>query len=447
MSAEVLIELDPAAPIATAPPPLPMHRYRLPGLVLCLLMALATTGAAPAAVPMWHRAGMVPRVPADAIVELAANRLYVSVSAGERRITSAYATYPMRRLWSTETPDDGQGAPRLKVTRGGVLVQVGRYTDVLDPRSGGRLWRSPVPVQPLPGGRTGLVVDPQFRPGTLYDESSGDPGMLYFTADGVSHNRPPERTVLHGVDLVTGRQQWSTSLPGAIYAAPATADPATLVVVSAQRLDLLDADTGAVRRQRSLPANRDRVTAWSEIVGGLVLISSTTTTGDKVSAYSLDTLEPRWQRTLDANDGNTRACAGLLCERRRSTLVVLDPSTGDPRWESGGPTDLQAWGDTVLQVERSGDDPRPVRVVSRVTGAPLTDLLGWQELADGPTDGPLVLSRPDDVAGTAFGVLRPGQRTVLRIGRSDDRVSSCRADARLVACRIDQSLVLFTYQA
>lgn len=447
MSTEVLIELGPTAAEPVTSPPLPMRRYRPAGLLICVLLLLATSGAAPGVVPMWHRAGVVPGVPEDAVVELDGSRLYLSVSAGDHRITSAYTTFPMRRLWSAQTPDDGQGAPHLKAVRDGVLVQVGRFTDILDPDSGARLWRSPVPVQPLPGGRTGLVVDPRFRAGTLYDESSGDPGMLYFAADGVSHNRPPEVTELHGVDLRTGRQRWSTSLPGAVYAAPATTDPATVAVVSAQRLDLLDADTGAVRRQRDLPASLDRVAAWSEIVDGLVLIRSTTDTGDLVSAYALDTLQPRWQRILDSDDGNSRACVGLLCEWRPSSLVTIDPASGDPRWEIGGTADLKAWGGTVLEVDLSGEDSRPVRTISRVTGRTLTNLGGWQAVAEGPADAPLVLSRHDVTTGTGFGVLLPGQHAVLPIGRSDDRVSGCRAGTQLVACRLGAGLELFTYRA
>jgi outer membrane protein assembly factor BamB len=447
MSTEVLIELDtPAAvpDVAVAPP---ARRYRALGLALCAVLVLAVAGSVPAVTPMWRRAGVVPAVPGDGVYAVAGGRLYVSVAEGGRRVTSAYAMHPMRRLWTARTADDIDAPPRLAVFRGGLIVQNGKYTDILDARTGAVRWSSPVRVLPLPGGRTGLVVDPQFSPGTEYDESSGAPGMLYFALDGTSHTRPPERTVLRGVDLATGRQRWSTSLPGAIYASPATAQPATVVVVSSQRLEVRDADSGAVRRQQPMPVDPRRVATWSEVVGDLLLVSSTTPTGDMTNAYALDTLRPRWQRTLHSDSGNTRNCTGLPCERRSSTLMVLDPATGAARWESEGWVDLVAWAGQTLVFEGSGRDSRPVRVVNAATGAPQVDLSPWQAVAERSGDAPLVLSRTDFTAGTTFGVLRPGQRTVRELGHTDGLVQSCRSDAEVVACRSEQGIEVFVYRS
>lgn len=447
MSTEVLIELDtPTGAPATGTVP-PTRRYRPLGLALCVLLLLAVTAAVPAVTPMWRRAGVVPAVPSDGVYALDGDQLYVSVSSGSRRLTSAYAGDPLRRLWTTQTTDDADAVPRLAATWDGVVVHNGRYTDILDGRTGALRWSSPVNVQPMAGGRTGLVVDPQFEPGTEYDEASGAPGMLYFAADGTSHTRPPERTVLRGIDLATGRQRWTTSLPGAIYTGPATNRAEALLVVTSQQMELRDPDTGAVRRRQPLPPNPGRVTTWTEVMGGLILISTATSTVDTVNAYSLDTLQPRWQRSLRADSRNTRTCVGMLCERRASTLVVLDPATGRARWETDGSVDLTAWAGRTLVFEGTGKEPRPVWVVDAATGAPQVDLSPWQAVADAPDGTPLVLSRTDFTAGTTFGVLRPGQRAVRELGHTDGRVQSCRSDAELVACRSEQGIEVFVYRS
>lgn len=447
MSTEVMIELDSPGPTSDTSRRPPAHRYRVLGSALTVLLLLLLAGAAPAVTPSWHSSGLVAAVPADTVMEVTGARLYISVGQHGRRVTSAYATRPLRQLWTADTLDDPDAPPQLQAVQGQVIVQVGKYTDVLDARTGKLRWASPANVQPLPGGRTGLVTRPEFRPGSEYDESSGDPGILYFSPDGTSHTRPPERTELRGVDLATGRQRWSTSLPGAVYAAPTTGRPAGLVVVSSGRLDLLDADTGAVRRQRDLPASRGRVAAWSEIVGDLVLINSAGSDGDTVSAYGVDDLEPRWQRAVPVESGNSRSCTGLLCERRPSTLAVLDPRTGAASWQTKGSVDLVAWGRSAIEVEGSGSDPQPLRTVNPATGAAQTDLSEWQAYATGPRDSPLVLSRTDFTSGTTFGVLLPGQRMVRELGHSDALVISCQSTTGVVACRSERGIEVFTFRA
>ena len=444
MSAEVLIELDTTASARAADRTPPAHRYRPLGLAVALLLVLALAGAVPSVTPMWQRAGLVDVVGREPVIRVVGDRLYVTAIDGAQRVTAAWSASPLRQLWSARTADEDAPA-RLDVTHDAVVVQVGRHTDVLDARTGRLRWTSPVQVQVLPGDRTGLSQDPRYRPGSEYDESSGDPGALYYASDGTWYTRPPEQTVLNGTDLATGRERWSVSVPGSAFAAEATARPASVVVVASDRLQLLDADTGTVRVQRLLP-HGPQTTAYSEVVGDLLMVSDSYVDATTMTAYALDTLAPLWTRPVVEAAGNSRTCTGLLCERLPTRLAVLDRRTGAISWETDGQVDLIARGRSTLVVQGHFANPTPVRTVNPATGAEQADLTRWQSYADGPADQPLVLARPDSETGTVFGVLRAGQRTVTEIGRSDVPVTGCRSGATLVACIAAEGIEVFRYR-
>lgn len=448
MSTEALIELDAAPPVGSAPSRPPSHRYRAAGLALAALVVLMSAGATPPAPVVWERAGLVPAVAGDVVYEVARDRVYIASVIDDVWWASAYALRPFRRLWNVPTQGSTDVPMQLQAAGDQVLVQLGASTVVLDADRGAVRWVSPIPVQPLSGGRTGLVQQEQFRPGSEYDTSSGDPGPLYFSSTGVPHTRPPERTVVRGVDLATGTAKWSTEAAGSVFAAPATAAPATMVLVSAERLQILDAETGALLRERLLPRIAGAAVAWSEIIGDLVTVRHSAPAGDTVGAYGLGDLEPRWQRTQPGYSGNSRTCTGLPCEQTTSALDVLDPVTGSVRWRTDGSVDVLSRGPYALEVDAAASpDPRPVRTVQLATGATGVDLAAWRAYARSPADAPLVLMRDDGAAGTAFGVLTPGQRVVRPLGHSADEPFGCQSDHRLVACRTGSGVQVWSYRA
>jgi hypothetical protein len=443
-----MIELDVVPPADASRRRPPAQRYRLTGLMLVTVLVLALAGAAPAASVLWRRAGLVPAAGSDVVYEVDGDRVYVATPDGEVWSTSAYALRPFRRLWTVSSAGRADVPADLSPAGERVLLHLGQSTTVIDARDGVVRWVSPTPVQVLAGGRTGLVQEEQFRPGSEYDESSGDPGPLYFSSTGVPHTRPPERTVVRGVDLATGRPLWSTEAAGSVFAAPATAAPATMVVVSTDRMQLRDAGTGALLRDRRLPRIAGAADAFSEVVGDLVTLRHSSADGDTVAAYGLDDLEPRWQRTqVAAAAGNTRVCRGVPCEQTPSALDVLDPQTGVVRWRTDGTVDVVSRGPYALEVDASGADPRPVRTVQPATGVTGADLRDWQAFARGPAGAPLVLIRAGGGGGTVFGLLSPGLQVVRMLGHSALAFSGCRADDRLVACRGEAGIQVWSYRA
>jgi PQQ-like domain len=433
-----VIELVADAPAAPRPP---TRRHRRLAPAVTALLVLTLTGATPTSTVVWRRAAAV-ALPASDAFALAGDRLFVSGASG----TTAYRLDPRRRLWQVPAPAGAPDTPvQLQSAGDALLVQRGAAAAVLDPATGATRWTSPTPLTPLPGGRTVLAQDPQFRPGTEYDESSGAPGPLYFTATGVPHTEPPLRTVLTGYDAGTGRRLWSAAVPGSVDVAPDTGRPAFLVVAAAG-LSLRDAGTGAVLRERPLHAPG---VAYSEVAGDLVLLRYAEPDGGTVvHAYALDTLAPRWQSREQAQPGPAPSCAGLPCVQAGGAITVLDPASGVPRWRADRLVDrLVAFGRYTLELVGDGTWASPVRAVDRVTGAPLVDLSDWATYARGQGQGALVLSRADAAAGTDFGLLQPGWRAVRPLGRAPEALADCSADQRFVACRGGDGVAVWAYRS
>jgi hypothetical protein len=464
VSTEVLIELDtgPIAPAAPRNPP--VHRYRTIGLVLAVLLAFTTAGAVPELAPVWRRDGIAPVGP-DALFAMAGDRLYAASVTGSVRTVSAWSTRPFRALWTADLPaGDGDRLELLPVP-GRLLVRVvrsdlGPSTTALDDRTGVRAWLAPNDVLPLPGGHTGLVQEQTFRDGDEYDEDSGAAGPLWFSENGTAYRRPPDHTVLHGIDLTDGSERWSQRWRGSIFAAPATMHPATVVVVSAesdsnmvtQRLALLDADTGGVHRQRLLDGQAFDGSGLPEsginaqAVDGLLVLERSASNAITRTAFGLNDLEERWRLPYRDISGMSRFCAGVPCVETPYGLSVLDPVTGAVRWKTVGSSELTARGGHALELNVSGPVPVPRRTVDAATGAPRVDLSAWPTSVVGAPDAPLVLAAPDDRGGTAFGVLPRGGRAVRPLGRSSAPLSDCRVDTRLVACRAAAGVEVFEFR-
>ena len=300
-----VIELDldaPPVPPRTGPPLIRLLRPF--GLALTVVLLLAVGGAAPITPVLWRDLGVIPLTAEDARYVLSGDRLYTVDSPFEvRGDVTSWSLDPIRRDWTFATParaaggeDEIYGRTLLAPVDGVLLLQGESFaTSILDPGTGAVLWTTPGWPLPLGAGRA-LVQDSHFRPGTEYDPRSGDPGELFWSSSGRPHTEPPLRTSLSGVDIRTGARSWTAEAPGSVFVASIDAGSGVLVV-AADKLTVLDRDTGKVLRERTMPrpAGDDDV-AWAEVAGDLLLLRrSAADQGGTIIAYGTDTLDKRWE--------------------------------------------------------------------------------------------------------------------------------------------------------
>jgi outer membrane protein assembly factor BamB len=448
-----LIELDLDA--APAPPPSrpPARYFRFGAVLACAVLVLALGGAAPAASVLWRRAGLVPLDSPATTYQLVGGLLYTIDSNDDHRTTTAWSMDPVRKLWSVSTPrqvdESGsviQDGASVGVSGGYTLLQSSSGITIVDPKTGRIRWRAPQ-LTFVDDGEVAVVQRTEFAPGTLYDQSSGDPGPLYFSEDGVPHDQPPERTVLHGFDLGTGRERWTVSEPGSVYVVPAAGDGSGFVLVTADRLALLASDTGAVVREHALPHFAAGDISYPEVMGDLLILRHdiSDTGAGTATMFGLDTLTQRWEMTEAGRDGGG-SCVGLLCGQDGDRLAVLDPATGAPRWYLPRVTDLSARDGGALEMRGMSDTPLYLRDAR--TGQIKVDLNDWQSVAESADDSPIVVFRFEPPAGRAgFGVVLPGADHVQPLGLSTDRITQCSADGKYVACRTLRGIEVWAYQA
>jgi hypothetical protein len=440
-----LIELSPDQPVVAPASLPPAYRYRALGLTLATLLVLALAGASPAQIYRWRHAGLV-SLPVEADFQVAGGRLFTFEVAGGRRVTSAWAVRPLRRLWRVvSTTDDTsggllQGGASVSIAGRFVLVQAGPISTVLDGRTGAVRWQSPLPVVPI-SETTGMVEEDHFRTGTEYDEQSGAPGALFFGSDGRPHTEPPLSAGLTGVDLATGRPIWTASFAGSISPAKTRDRDGTVIVAAADRLSLRSVRDGKVLASTPLPPVADGGSSWAQLIGDVVLVGQ----GKAVTAYRTADLTRRWQITEPDDAGNYASCTGLICGKAGPALVALDPATGRPRWRTDGQVDVVTGADYDILVQTG--ESRPVRAVEPASGDLAADLSGWQTFTTTTGAGPVLLTRAGPVRGTTFGVLRPGGRMVEQLGTTQARVTNCSVDTRFVACRTPTGIEVFTYAA
>jgi outer membrane protein assembly factor BamB len=349
-----------------------------------------------------------------AAFQLIGGRLYTFDPDG---VATAWSVDPFRRLWRYH-----ENVRNVRtVGGGGVLLG----TTVLDARTGAVRWRAPGPVTPVDGGRIGLIRGEIARPGTGYDEVTGFGGPLF--AD------PPARTTLLAVDMRTGRELWASSWPGGVIVGGA---PAGLIVLTADRVRLVAAETGKVLRSRPLvggyPAD---MSGYVPVIGDLVLIRHY----DTLTAYAARTLDRVWERPMPPED--SLACHGMLCDQDESGVTVLDPGTGKALWRAGGGSTLTARGGTLTELSNRQD--RPLRTRDIRTGAVRADLRAWRWLAPGP-DGTLVLGRPSG-SGTVVVSLPAGRREIQPLGYAGTPATDCQSTAGFLACRTGKGIEVWSY--
>ncbi|MEU4156764.1 PQQ-binding-like beta-propeller repeat protein [Actinoplanes sp. NPDC026670] len=448
-----LIELDLDAPPDRlagrgAPPP---WRYRHLGLAVAVLLLLAAAGASPAGGTFWRPLGLIPApAGAESTIQIAGGRVFTIVLAGQSRTLTAWDPQPSpHRLWSAEVPISATFDPakgvfgpiRVQRIGGLLLVGAGLSSTILDPDTGAIRWTTPNRITPVPGGLA-VLTDRIFRPGTLYDQESGDPGMLYFSADGQPHVEPPVRTEVRGLDLATGEVLWTATPGGSVTAEAAPGDgPPAVLITASDRLSLRDARTGAVLRETGLPEEAGAGPGTSDVLDDVALIGYPEA-GLQVG-YDVRTLDRLWTRDLHT-EGEPDNCAGLLCTGGDREVSVLDRRTGRALWSAPATAELASRTGSVLM---SGPDPDgPERLVDARTGAPRADLSGWTGEVEGFDTHALLLWRAEKDGGRAFGAVLPGATEVRYLGTADGLGGDCGGDDRYVVCRDVRGLRVWAYR-
>jgi outer membrane protein assembly factor BamB len=449
-----LIELDLTAQPDPMPRSLPpAHRYRLPGLLLALVLALALGGAAPGQAMLWRYLGEVPASGGpEAPFQLAGGRIWTMATDGADRVATAWsADEPARPLWTARFPTrvvgpDQVGFGSVDAHPAGdvVLLSDGPAVTVVDARTGRIRWTSPVEVTPLAGDRIGVQQVQQFRTGTVYDQKSGDPGMIYFSSTGEPHTEPPTRSEVRGLDLRTGRSLWSVSAPGSVNMFTAPGDDPAVLVLSSERLQRRDGVAGTLQRQIAMPRLGGSGPTSGELIAGLLVVHWSAV-GREI-AYDPVTLAQRWERDLPEVLVDPANCVDVLCAGGQSALDVLDPATGAALWRAGRNVDLLAGPGYILEMDSQSADP--VRLADPATGRSLVDLSGWRLDVSGPDGVPLVLIRTEDKPLTsAFAVVDMRRHFLQPLGTVTGPVSSCLADGKHVVCRGDDGLRVWAYRS
>jgi outer membrane protein assembly factor BamB len=446
-----LIELDlTIRPDQTPSPPPPAYRYRLPGLIIAAVLLLLLGGAAPDVPRLWQHVGSVPLTGEDSPFTLAGGEIYTVTSSGGTRTATAWLlTGKPGRLWSTSFPartvlPDEVGFTRVEAERAGdvVLVHDGPGTTALDARTGKVRWSVRVPVSPLDGGNVGVTQVQQFRPGTLYDQDSGDPGALYFSSTGQPHTEPPLRTEVHGVDLTSGATVWSVPESGSVNVLR-SADDREVLILSSDRLEQRDASTGRIRRQLPLTPIDGTSPTGGDIIGDTLLVSYGPFGGQEI-AYAPSSLKKLWSRAVPAILLDPPSCGDVLCDGGRSDLDVLDKNSGKPLWRAPADVDLSLRDGYV--VESDSGSGLLLRLVDPDTGRTRVDLGGWRAEAIATSGRPILL-RAGQGAKTVFAVVERRRDAVQPLGEISGAVGDCAADSAHVVCRTDHALQIWAYRA
>ncbi|GAA2621692.1 outer membrane protein assembly factor BamB family protein [Paractinoplanes durhamensis] len=449
-----LIELDlTTRPDLTPTAPPPAYRYRLPGLVLAAVLVVVLGGAAPAGSTLWRYLGAVPP-PGGAETQswLVGDRIYTVSGSGGERVTTAFAVDPKpHQLWTVHYPgrvigpdDIGFGGGQARQSGDNVLLSDGPATTVVDAATGRVRWQSEVNITPLPGGRIGVVQNQVFRDGTLYDQDSGDPGLLYFSSTGQPHVEPPVRTEVRGVDLATGEQRWTVALPGSVNVLFRDSD---VIVVASDRLERIDGGTGVVQRKVGLARIGADRPVGGDLIGGMVVIYyGQSGSADQDVVYAPDTLTRLWLHKNPEVLLDPPSCGGVLCSGPRAALDVLDPATGRVRWRAPAAVDLGVLGDYVIETGASAGNP--LRLADPATGAARVDLTGWNDEITGNGAGmPVVLRKALSAGRSAFGVVLADRDKVQILGASAGPVSECNANHAYVFCRGNDGLEIWAYRS
>ncbi|MBL6274661.1 PQQ-binding-like beta-propeller repeat protein [Micromonospora fiedleri] len=310
------------------------------------------------------------------------------------------------------------------------------------------LWRVPVP----PGHRFFRVES--VADGVLFalvpSQSTGHPGetMLLDAATGqqrwraVGFGTPDasgrvllqtmaldESTTLRSVELATGRELWSRTMPPSLIELHQRDGVIDALVLStnAGDVEVLDAATGRLRHR--LPAVDTTGYQQVSVVDDLLVMVRNSRT---VTAYDLAGLVPRWQATVPLADFVTR-CGALLCARaNRGGTHVLDPATGNVRWSTSEVVDL-LW---VTQERAIAQlDGHGLVTLDAATGEVVTEYGPWDTVASYERVPRLLGIRLVPETGAVLARLDPARSQPRRIDVLPDVTGGCQSRYDLIACR------------
>ncbi|MEV6595413.1 PQQ-binding-like beta-propeller repeat protein [Actinoplanes sp. NPDC051346] len=440
-----LIELSPDTPAQPSIGRPPAHVYRRVGLLLATALVLVLGGAVPPTSLIWRQVGVVP-FERGIDFRLIDGRVYSVDLDRQPPQLRAWSLDPMRELWNSPGPSGDENRP-YRIDRAAtnvVVVKNGPAQTYLDARTGAVRWRSPIAVQEL-DGRTGLIVEERFRPGTEYDPDSGEPGPLYGLGGDVLHTEPALSSTLAGVDLANGRRLWTAEERGSVSAQWAGAPHRAIVVLTAGRLVLRSPTTGEVVREQTVPPVNGRLPEWMDLAGDVALVRyGAFGEGGRVAAYALDTLAPLWQQDHPDPLGGPGNCVGMPCLTNGADLNVLDQRTGAKLWRAGTDDTLFAFGDrSVLETRLM---TRPTRTSDRRTGRTQVELTTWETHTVLPDGKAYLLTKQEPNNDTVVGILRAGAGAVQPLGRIAGGAGGCQPDATYVACTVSEGVAIYRYR-
>ena len=351
---------DPEPPRRRRPP---SNRRLVAGLV-ALVALLTVAGAAP---PTARVHAIVPAGPGSEML-LTADQLFTVAPIPEATDGSQELVAYPRPTHTTVTPQRLVPLWRMPVPTGHAVLQAKSVDDLgvlvstaprhtvgptdstetmlLDIRTGQQRWRAP---------------------GFAILDGSGRVLLRRFATE--------EPVTLGAVELPSGRELWSTSLPAESRTTFHKRDgmiDAIVVPTAAGEVEVLDSETGAVRHR--LPALDDEPTGSRNafLAGDLVLVIRNSTT---VTAYDLDGLVQRWQATVPLAIFVT-PCGALLCVRSNDGVHLLDPDTGAVQGSTEDDV-LLVGNERALAITNRSSGSLNVVAIDPATGKELTDYGIW----------------------------------------------------------------------
>ncbi|MEV6346169.1 PQQ-binding-like beta-propeller repeat protein [Actinoplanes sp. NPDC051851] len=449
-----LIELDRETPLEVElgrRPPLAHHRRT--GLLLAVALLAVLGGGVPATGMCWRLLGVITTEEfPDGQVQMTGGQIYTVDTTDDEPVVTAWAPGDgLTRLWSDRVPvamaGDDNIAPvnSVSVRQSGevVLLTAGFTTTAVDAATGRTRWTSPISVTVLAGNTTGVTVERVFRPGTEYDQDSGDPGPLYFTATGEPHTEAPIRTEVRGIDLASGGTLWTATPGGSVNVDMVAGEPAAVLITASSRLTLRDLRTGAELRAAGLPKLDGKGPSSGTLLGDVALVRYEDAAGQ--IAYDARTLTRLWRGgSADAVPADPVDCENLLCDGAHGDVRVLDPRTGRTRWRVQEDVDLTARAGYVLETDAASGEP--VRLADVRTGVVRADLTGWTGDVPGTADQPLLLWRAGKAGTRIFAVVTPGHPEIQRLGTAAKGLDDCDSDGNFVLCRSATGLRVWAYR-